>query len=109
MDNIPGLVVIAVGAATLAWIVSPRTGRGLDMFAAAFLPWRGDGWPQGVQEEDPVPWSWSAAEEADPAGDDRETALGDGPEVVEITRGVTPVASPVHPGRLVRGTATRFR
>ncbi len=60
MDILAGLTVVTLGAAFVALVVSPRTGRSLDTFAAGFLPYRSAGWPQGVQEEDPVPWSWSS-------------------------------------------------
>ncbi len=59
MDPFAGLVLVTLGAAFAALVVSPRTARSLDTFAAGFLPYRSAGWPQGVQEEDPVPWSWS--------------------------------------------------
>ncbi len=73
-----------------------------------FLPYRGDGWPQGVQEEEPVPWSWSSA--VDPtlprgnAGADL-----DGPELIEIAGGTAVAASPIDAARLVGGRATRLR
>lgn len=57
MDILPGLVFVLAGFAIVGWVVSPRTARGLDHFAAGFLPYRDAGWPQGVQEDDPVPWS----------------------------------------------------
>ena len=40
--------------------MSPGTARGLEGFGAGFFPYRSAGWPEGVQEEDPVPWSWSS-------------------------------------------------
>lgn len=84
MDLFAGLVLLAFGAAFAALVVSPRTARSLDTFAAGFLPYRSAGWPQGVQEEDPVPWSWSPARGRDPStGVVGQTQ--DGAETVEIS------------------------
>lgn len=112
MDFLPGLVVLGTTAVMLEWITSRRTVRGLDLFAAGFLPYRADGCPQGVQEPDPVPWSWSATSlsAVDPflADDLPDEPTGE-IEIVEITRGAVAAASPVHRDRLGRGSASRPR
>lgn len=111
MDLIVGLAALAGAIALLAFIASPRTGRALDMFAAGFLPYRGPEWPQGVQEEEPVPWSWSSTARSDPS-EASQACLGAGPEeaeVIEIGRDVGPAARAVHRGPMVRGMATRPR
>ena len=100
MDILAGLLVVTLGAAFAALVVSPRTARSLDSFAAGFLPYRSAGWPQGVQEEDPVPWSWSAT--GDPAHQDGSLAGRDGPELIEFTRGNMPAITAVDPGKTVR-------
>ena len=108
MDIFNGLVVILLGAAMVALVVSPGTARGLDTFAAGFLPYRSAGWPHGVQEEDPVPWSWSTAGERRVPAESADIGL-DGPEWVEISSAGAPIASAVDPGPPVQGTATRER
>ncbi len=104
MDIVASLVVVLIGAATVVWVVSPGTARGIDAFAAGFLPYRSAGWPLGVQEEDPIPWSWPA-----PRGPD--ATEGDGgtldPELVEIAGPDVPVASRVHRGPMVHRTTGR--
>lgn len=105
MDIVASLVVVLVGAAMVAWVVSPGTARGIDAFAAGFLPYRSAGWPQGVQEEDPIPWSWSAPR--GPDATEGHSGAGLDPELVEITGPDAPVASRVHRGPMVHGTAGR--
>ena len=83
MDTVASLVVVLVGVAILGWIASPTTARGMDTFGAGFVPYRSAGWPQGVQEEDPVPWSWSSAREQAAAVDGSGIGI-DGPQIVEI-------------------------
>jgi hypothetical protein len=100
MDIIAGLVLISLVAVFAALVVSPRTAQSLDTFAAGFLPYRGAGWPRGVQEEDPVPWSWST-----PRGpDDAEVGIG-GPKVVDIDGLDAPAPSPVRRGPTVQRMA----
>jgi hypothetical protein len=101
MDIFAGLLVVALVAAFAALVVSPRTARSLDTFAAGFLPYRGAGWPQGVQEEDPVPWSWSSQHDPCLDREDASTAL-DGPELVEMARADVLATSPVEHGRTIR-------
>ena len=101
MDIFAGLLVVAFVAAFAALVVSPRTGRGLDTFAAGFLPYRSAGWPQGVQEEDPVPWSWCSRRGSGKHGEDASAML-DGPELVEMAGEDVPSTSPVRRGRTMR-------
>jgi hypothetical protein len=100
MDIIAGLVLISLVAVFAALIVSPRTAQSLDTFAAGFLPYRNAGWPRGVQEEEPVPWSWSA-----PRGPDATDVGLDGPQVVEIAGPDAPASSPVRRGPTVHRLA----
>jgi len=106
MDIIDSLVVIGLGAAFAALVVSPRTAQSLDTFAAGFLPYRSAGWPQGVQEEEPVRWSWSAPRGPDAAERGSSTAF-DGPELVEIVAPDAPAPSAVHRGPTVHRAAPR--
>ena len=101
MDIFAGLLIVALVAAFVALVVSPRTGRSLDTFAAGFLPYRSAGWPQGVQEEDPVPWSWSS-QRASGLDRDEASAVLDGPELVEMAGEDLPATSPVGRGRTIR-------
>ena len=107
MDLLTALVLVATVAALLQWVSSRRTVTVLDLFAAGFLPFRSDDrWPQGVQEADPVPWSWTPA--ADEAPTDNPPVAGPGDiEIVEITRGAVPGTSPVHREPLRPGSASR--
>ena len=100
MDIFAGLALITLLAVFAALIVSPRTSRSLDTFAAGFLPYRSAGWPQGVQEEEPVHWSWSPRR---PDGDaDGPAEELERPEVTEISGPEAPVASAVQRGPTVR-------
>ncbi len=104
MDIFAGLVVIGLGVAFAALIISPRTGRGLDTFAAGFLPYRNAGWPQGVQEEEPVRWSWSIPRGPD-ATDGSSSGTRIDPEMVELTGRDAPFASQIRRGPTVRRAA----
>ena len=54
----------------------------LDAFGAGFLPYRADdGWPHGVQEEEPRAWRWRRRDAPDLDGDE--------PEIVELDHAVT--------------------
>ena len=100
MDIFAAVVFIVLGAALVVFVVSPTTARGLDTFGAGFVPYRSAGWPQGVQEEDSVAWSWSPPRPSDPTDD----GSGDGldPELIEISGPDTPAASNVHRRRTIR-------
>jgi hypothetical protein len=103
------LVVLLAAAAMVSLVVSRGTPRVLDLFGAGFLPYRDGsaGWPRGVQEEEPVAWSWSARDKPDPpdfGSDDGLTA----PELLDISGEAVPAAR-VGRGSMVRGMARRRR
>ena len=84
MDIPATLVLIIVGAALAAWMTNPRTGQALDAWASGFIGYRSYGWPRGVQEEEPVHFSFS--EPRDPGADDVGPADADGgPEIIELS------------------------
>lgn len=97
MDIFAVVVFILLGTAMIAFVVSPTTARGLDTFGAGFVPYRSAGWPHGVQEEEPVHWSWSAPRRPD-ATDGSLPGAGSEPELVEISGTDAPAASVVHRG-----------
>jgi hypothetical protein len=94
MDPLTWVVVICAAAVTLSRVVRPGTSRGLDTFAAGFLPYRDQsaGWPQGVQEEEPVAWSWSAGGKSDRPGPGFEDGIREAAEVVDIDSDDAPMA-----------------
>jgi hypothetical protein len=96
MDIFAAVVFLLLGIALIVFVVSPTTAHGLDTFGAGFVPYRSAGWPQGVQEEEPVHWSWSAPRP--PAPTDGDPGAGLQPELVEITGQEAPAASAVHRG-----------
>jgi hypothetical protein len=81
MDLPATLVMIIVGAALVAWMTNPRTGQALDAWASGFIGYRSAGWPHGVQEEDPVHFTFRAPIDPD-APDPRRVDAG--PEIVEL-------------------------
>ena len=95
MDIPATLVLIIVGAALAAWMTNPRTGQALDAWASGFIGYRSYGWPRGVQEEEPVHFSFR--EPRDPAGsDDAPLAVDGEAEIVELD------AAPQEPIRVER-------
>ena len=105
MDIFAAVVFIVLGAALVVFVVSPTTARGLDTFGAGFVPYRSAGWPQGVQEEDSVAWSWSAP--SPPYTTDGDPGAGLDAELVEISGPEAPAASAVHRGPTIHRTARR--
>lgn len=109
MDILTGLVVILAAAAMVSLVVSPGTPRVLDLFGAGFLPYRDGsaGWPRGVQEEEPVAWTWTAGDKPKPpdigSGDDPSV-----PELIDMSGDAVP-ATRVSPSSVVRGLARRRR
>lgn len=99
MDIFAAVVFILLGAAMVVFVVSPTTARSLDTFGAGFVPYRSAGWPQGVQEEEPVHWSWSAPQ--GPDATDGGSGTGIDPELVEISGADAPAASAVQRGPTV--------
>jgi hypothetical protein len=106
MDILSGLVFVLAGFAIVGWVVSPRTARSLDLFAAGFLPYRSAGWPRGVQEEDPVPWSWSSPAKPDGPKEAPESGLERTAEIVEISRADAPGTTAPGASTVVRGRAS---
>ena len=81
MDIPATLVMIIVGAALVAWMTNPHTGQALDAWASGFIGYRSAGWPHGVQEDEPVHFTFSEprdADEPDPGRLDAEA------EIVEL-------------------------
>lgn len=99
MDIFAVVVFLLLGTAMIAFVVSPTTARGLDTFGAGFVPYRSAGWPHGVQEEEPVQWSWSPPSGPNAADGDAGTDLE--PELVEISGPDAPPALAVHRGPTV--------
>lgn len=95
MDIIVGFAALLLVIGMVAFVMSPRTGRSLDVFGSGFVGYRASGWPQGVQEEDPVPWSWSTG------------GTPDAPEFHEIGREGAPTATALDPGSMYDGMARR--
>jgi hypothetical protein len=97
MDYLVGFAALLLVIGMVVFVTSPKTGRTLDVFGSGFVGYRASGWPQGVQEEDPVPWSWSAA-------GNPET-----PEFHEVGRDGAPPATTVDRGSMRDGMARRRR
>ena len=91
MDIPATLVLIIVGAALVAWMTNPRTGQALDAWASGFIGYRSYGWPRGVQEEEPVRFSFR--EPTDPLVADPPASEA---ELIELER----PAEPIHLERL---------
>ena len=107
MDPLTGLVFLLAGAAIVKFVFSPSTERGLDAFAAGFMPYRAsNGWPRGVQEEEPVAWSWSSGDGRPPPSSGVETDMAL-PELIDIDPDDAPTATPVSGRSMVRGMARR--
>jgi hypothetical protein len=109
MDIVTPLVVFLAAAAMVSLVVSPGTPRVLDLFGAGFLSYRdpGAGWPRGVQEEEPVAWSWSDGDRPDPPDSGSDGAVS-APELIDISDGRVP-ATRVGRSSMVRGMARRRR
>jgi hypothetical protein len=107
MDPLTGLVFLLAGAAIVRFVFSPSTERVLDSFAAGFMPYRAaNGWPRGVQEEEPVAWSWSSGDGRTPpsSGGEADMAL---PELIDIDADDAPTAIRVSGRSMARGMARR--
>jgi hypothetical protein len=82
MDLPSTLILIMVGGAVLAWLAVARNGRALDAFGLGFIGYRSYGWPRGVQEEEPVHFSFDAG---GPSGlDDGPAGIDAEPELIEL-------------------------
>jgi len=98
MELLAGLAALLLIVGTFRFLASPQMGRGMDLFASGFLPYRAKlEWPRGVQEEDPVPWSWTSPRKPDL------------PEFHEIGGDDAPPASSVGRGLMIPGFARRRR
>lgn len=97
MDILLGFAALLLVIGMVVFVMSPKTGRTLDVFGSGFVGYRASGWPHGVQEEDPAPWSWST-------GGNPDT-----PEFHEIDRGSATIATAVEPGSMYDGMARRSR
>jgi hypothetical protein len=87
MDIVVGLAAVLMGIVIIAFIASPTTGRGLDLFAAGFLPYRSKlDWPRGVQEEEPVRWTWPVGSRSD-VPEFHEIGADDAPPTAIVDRG----------------------
>ena len=65
MDIPATLVMIIVGAALVAWMTNTGTGHALDAWGSGFIGYRRPGWPHGVQEDEPVHFSFSEPSDPD--------------------------------------------
>jgi hypothetical protein len=110
MDLLTGLILFVAGGLMVKLVVSPGTERAIETFAAGFVPYRDPsaGWPRGVQEEDPVAWSWSGRSRPDPPGGVSEKAV-EAAELIEISGESAPSATAVRRGAMLRGMARRRR
>jgi len=97
MDILLGFAALLLVIGMVVFVMSPTTGRTLDVFGSGFVGYRASGWPQGVQEEDPEPWSWSTGGTAEI------------PEFHEVGRDVAPTATAIDHGSINDGMARRRR
>jgi len=97
MDIILGFAALLLVIGMVVFVMSPQTGRSLDVFGSGFVGYRASGWPQGVQEEDPVPWSWSTR------------GTPEIPEFHEVGRDGIPPATTVERASMHDGMARRRR
>ena len=111
MDIVTILIVVGISAALVAFIRSRSTERGLDAFAAGFLPDREAGWPRGVQEGEPIPWNLSSMTERGVPPVDRDVPPDTGAEVFEIDEGAAAETelSDIDHGHISGGTSIRDR
>lgn len=103
------LIVLLVAATMISLVVSRGTPHALDLFGAGFVAYRDQSasWPQGVQEEEPVAWSWTEQERPDwpLIGPDEGPPAA---EIVDIGGDAVPAAR-VGRTSMVRGMAMRQR
>lgn len=109
MDILGILVILLLGAGIGRFLASDGTARGLDAFAAGFLPYREAGWPRGVQEGEPIPWRWTAMSERGVPPIDREPAPGAGAEIFEIDNAAGPELTEIESTHVGGGSSIRDR
>ena len=94
------LVVVVAGVRIFRWMEQTS-----DLRISLFRPYRGDAWPQGVQEDDAVHWRWdvphrpAGAPIDDDVDDDRPASPGEPIRIVEGGRAVVGRLGPIHVGR----------
>jgi len=98
--------VLSITAALIVVVAAVRGIRWMEQTAdlriSLFRPYRGESWPQGVQEDDDVHWRWDVPHR--PAGSDEldDDGPADPGEPVRIVDGGRTAATrlgPVHVGR----------
>lgn len=67
MDLPTILVLLLVAAGLVGWVVGACDGKALDAFGSGFVGYRSYGWPRGVQEGEPIHFSFR--EPQDPTED----------------------------------------
>jgi hypothetical protein len=83
MDLPTTLVLLLVAAALVGWVVGACDGKALEAFGSGFIGYRSYGWPRGVQEEEPIHFSFR--EPQDPAvGGTAADDVDDVAEIVEL-------------------------
>src|SRR5215207_3911381 len=65
MDLPTTLVLLLVAAALVGWVVGACDGKALEAFGSGFIGYRSYGWPRGVQEGEPIHFSFRVPQ--DPA------------------------------------------
>jgi hypothetical protein len=84
MDLFDFLVICTVCFVCTAFLAGGATELALDTFGAGFLPYRGPGWPRGVQEGEPVRFNLAAMTDRAVRPIDREPAPDSPAEIFEI-------------------------
>jgi hypothetical protein len=86
MDALDALAILLVLGVVLLLTRDRFAPDGLvGSIGAAFLPYRpDDGWPRGVQEEEPRPWAWSGPTRDAAATDDGALATPGEPEIIDV-------------------------
>jgi hypothetical protein len=107
MDIVGILVILFLGAGIGRFLSSGGTARGLDAFAAGFLPYREDGWPRGVQEGEPITFKLSAMSDRGVPPAEREPAPDAGVEVIEIDGADAAELTGIDHRRISGGTSIR--
>jgi hypothetical protein len=77
LSMVGALIVVVAFVRIAGWMEQTA-----DLRLSLFRPYRGETWPQGVQEEDGVRWRWTRSE-TQAAADDPARPLDDGPVLVE--------------------------
>ena len=94
------LAVVAAGIRIFRWMEQTS-----DLRISLFRPYRGESWPQGVQEDDTVHWRWDVPHRPpgsapdDDADDDPRADPGEPIRIVEGGRTTVARLGPVHVGR----------